>query len=51
MQKKDIEQNAYLRDEEKLRCACRDRAEEHKSQEDASRKTLMQAEQSSVAEQ
>jgi hypothetical protein len=27
------------------RCACRDREEEHKSQEDASRKTLLQEEQ------
>jgi hypothetical protein len=34
----------------KLRCACRDRAEEQKSQEDESRKTPMQAEQSSVTE-
>jgi hypothetical protein len=34
----------------KLRCTCRDKAEEKKSQKDVSRKTLMQAEQSSVAE-
>jgi hypothetical protein len=34
-----------------MRCAFRDRAEEQKAQGDASRKTLMQAEQSSVTEQ
>jgi hypothetical protein len=52
VQKKDIEQKCISeRGRESPRCACRDKAEEQKSQEDASRKTLMQVEQRSVAEQ
>jgi hypothetical protein len=33
-----------------MRCTCRDREEEHKAQEYASRKILMEAKQSSAAE-